>query len=109
MFRVEQLFPFPHQALTEEISRFKNVEEVVWCQEEPRNMGAWSHILEPLEETLIDIGGKAARPSYAGRAAAASPATGSMKMHVAEQAQLIDDALAMKKVPKKTKATKKKR
>ena len=72
-------------------------------------MGAWSYIFEPLEKTLLDNGGKVTRPSYAGRPAAASPATGSMKMHIAEQAQLIDDALATETAPKKTKATKKKR
>ena len=121
IMRVEQLFPFPRKALTEEIGRFKNVEEVVWCQEEPRNMGSWSYIFEPLEETLMDIGGKAIRPSYAGRSAAASPATGSHKMHGVEQAQLVDDALAGAKAsnkaanrhanaaPKKAKAGKKKR
>jgi 2-oxoglutarate dehydrogenase E1 component len=107
ILRVEQLFPYPDQALAEEIGRFRNVEDVVWCQEEPRNMGAWSYILEPLEETLLAIGGTATRPSYAGRMAAASPATGNMKMHIAEQAQLVDDALAMQTAPKKTKATKK--
>jgi 2-oxoglutarate dehydrogenase E1 component len=109
VLRVEQLFPYPDQALAEEIGRFKNVEEVVWCQEEPRNMGAWSYIFEPLEKTLLDNGGQATRPSYAGRPAAASPATGSMKKHIAEQAQLIDDALAKTTAPKKPKATKKKR
>ena len=121
ILRVEQLFPFPRKALTGEIGRFKNVKEVIWCQEEPRNMGSWSYIFEPLEETLIDLGGKAARPSYAGRPAAASPATGYMQKHVVEQRQLVDDALAGAKAdnkaanrhaikaPKKTKATKKKR
>ena len=81
-------------------------------------MGSWSFIFEPLEQTLMDIGGKATRPSYAGRAAAASPATGSMKMHIAEQAQLVDDALTgakainkaanrhANKVPNKAKASK---
>ena len=118
ILRVEQLFPFPKLALTEEIGRFKNAEEVIWCQEEPRNMGSWSFIFEPFEQTLMDIGGKATRPSYAGRAAAASPATGSMKMHIAEQAQLVDDALTgakasnkaanrhANKIPNKAKASK---
>jgi len=101
ILRVEQLFPFPKLALIDEIGRFKNVEEIVWCQEEPRNMGSWSYIFEPLEETLLDIGGKAIRPIYAGRAAAASPATGSNKLHHIEQAQLVDDALAGSKVKKK--------
>jgi len=108
IMRVEQLFPFPKKALTDEIGRFKNVEEIVWCQEEPRNMGSWTFIFEPLEETLIELGAPVTRPVYVGRAAAASPATGSMQKHVVEQAQLVDDALAMKKAGAKTKATKKK-
>ncbi|MDA1090827.1 MAG: 2-oxoglutarate dehydrogenase E1 component [Proteobacteria bacterium] len=107
ILRLEQLFPFPRQALIDEICRFNNIEEVVWCQEEPRNMGSWSYIFEPLEEVLLEIGGKATRPSYAGRLAAASPATGSMKKHITEQAQLVDDALSTKKVAKKTSAKKK--
>ena len=113
ILRVEQLFPFPKKALTEEISRFKNVDEIVWCQEEPRNMGAWTYIFEPLEETLKDIGGKVIRPSYVGRAAAASPATGSMKQHTEELAKFANEALTIgktpKKAPKKVTAGKKKR
>ena len=113
ILRVEQLFPFPKKALTEEIGRFKNVEEIVWCQEEPRNMGAWTYIFEPLEETLTDIGGKVIRPSYVGRPAAASPATGSMKQHIEELAKFANEALTIgktpKKAPKKVTAGKKKR
>ncbi|MCH7864523.1 MAG: 2-oxoglutarate dehydrogenase E1 component [Proteobacteria bacterium] len=119
VLRVEQLFPFPKLALTDEIGRFKNAREIVWCQEEPRNMGSWSYIFEPLEETLTEIGAPVSRPVYVGRPAAASPATGSMKMHVAEQEKLVDEALTvkatskptMKKAPNKTakKATGRKR
>ena len=97
VLRVEQLFPFPTKALSEEIARFKNAEEIVWCQEEPRNMGAWSSIFEPLEEVLLDIGAKVKRPAYVGRLAAASPATGQMKQHIQEQAKLVDEALTVNK------------
>jgi 2-oxoglutarate dehydrogenase E1 component len=95
ILRVEQLFPFPKQALVDEIGRFKNVDEIVWCQEEPRNMGAWSYIFEPLEQVLLELGTKVKRPAYAGRPAAASPATGQMRKHVAEQAKLVDEALTV--------------
>ncbi len=103
VLRVEQLFPFPKKALSEEIARFKNAGEIVWCQEEPRNMGSWSSIFEPLEETLKEIGAKVTRPDYVGRPAAASPATGQMKQHIQEQAQLVDEALAVKEAAKASK------
>ncbi len=96
ILRVEQLFPFPKQALIDEIGRFKHVDEIVWCQEEPRNMGSWSFIFEPLEQVLIELGTKAKRPVYAGRPASAAPATGQMKKHVAEQAKLVNEALTVK-------------
>jgi len=101
ILRVEQLFPFPRQALKKEISRFKNVTEIVWCQEEPRNMGAWTYIFEPLEKALVDCGSPVKRPAYVGRPAAASPATGSMKQHSAEQAKLVDEALSVAKTKTK--------
>ncbi len=111
ILRVEQLYPFPKKALSEEIGRFKNVGEIAWCQEEPRNMGSWSHIFEPLEETLIDIGAPVTRPAYAGRVAAAAPAAGAMKRHLARQEKLVDEALTIKKAPNraKKKAGKRKR
>jgi len=101
VLRVEQLFPFPKQALLDEIGRFKNVGEIVWAQEEPRNMGSWSYIFEPLEETLIEAGAPVTRPGYVGRPAAASPATGQMQKHVKEQAKLVDEALTINKPTKK--------
>ena len=76
LMRVEQLYPVPLKALVAELGRFKGA-EVVWCQEEPRNMGAW-HFIEPyLEWVLNQIGAPNRRPRYAGRAAAAATATGS--------------------------------
>lgn len=93
LMRVEQLYPFPLHAMARELSRFKNLEHVVWCQEEPKNMGSWSFIDPHIEEALADVKGKIDRPIYAGRKAAASPATGLMERHKKEQADLIDQAL----------------
>ena len=95
--RVEQLYPFPSHALADELLRFKELETVVWCQEEPMNMGSWSFIDPLIEETLKEVGGKVKRPAYAGRKAAASPATGLMDRHKKEQAGLVDQALTIKK------------
>jgi len=91
--RVEQLYPFPTEALAVRIKRMTALEEVVWCQEEPRNNGAWFFV-EPLIEEALDQAGKAPmRARYAGRKASASPATGLAKRHLAEQGALIADAL----------------
>jgi 2-oxoglutarate dehydrogenase E1 component len=91
--RIEQLYPFPTEALAIRIARMTKLEEVVWCQEEPRNMGAWFFV-EPYVEQALDAAGKAPmRARYAGRKPAASPATGLAKRHLAEQGALIADAL----------------
>jgi len=92
LLRVEQLYPVPVKALITELSRFPNA-EWVWCQEEPKNMGAWS-FLEPYLEWVFDhIGSKYKRARYAGRPAAASPATGMMSKHLAQLESLLEDAL----------------
>jgi 2-oxoglutarate dehydrogenase E1 component len=92
IMRVEQLYPVPLKALVQELGRFKNA-EVVWCQEEPRNMGAW-HFIEPyLEWVLNQINAPNRRPRYAGRAAAAATATGLMSKHLAQLKALLDEAL----------------
>ncbi|WP_316167765.1 MULTISPECIES: 2-oxoglutarate dehydrogenase E1 component [unclassified Bradyrhizobium] len=92
LMRVEQLYPVPLKALVAELGRFKNA-EVVWCQEEPRNMGAW-HFIEPyIEWVLNQTGGKSKRPRYAGRAASAATATGLMSKHLAQLKALLDEAL----------------
>jgi 2-oxoglutarate dehydrogenase E1 component len=92
LMRVEQLYPVPLKALVAELSRFKNA-EVVWCQEEPRNMGAW-HFIEPyLEWVLNQTNAKNKRPRYAGRAASAATATGLMSKHLAQLKALLDEAL----------------
>jgi 2-oxoglutarate dehydrogenase E1 component len=92
IMRIEQLYPVPLKALVLELGRFKNA-EVVWCQEEPRNMGAW-HFMEPyLEWVLNQINAPNKRPRYAGRAAAAATATGLMSKHLAQLKALVDEAL----------------
>ncbi|MDR3516984.1 MAG: 2-oxoglutarate dehydrogenase E1 component [Azospirillaceae bacterium] len=95
LVRVEQLYPFPRAPLAAELRRYPNA-DVVWCQEEPDNMGAWSYIDRRIERLLGDIKHRAERPSYAGRIEAAAPATGILKRHLREQAALIDVALTVK-------------
>ena len=92
LLRVEQLYPFPARALIAELGRFKFA-EIVWCQEEPKNMGAWHFMDANIEWVLTHLGYIHRRPRYAGRAAAASPATGQLSKHLAEQAALVNDAL----------------
>jgi len=90
LLRVEQLYPFPLKALVKELSRFKKA-EVVWCQEEPKNMGAWTFVEPYLEWVLDQVGGKSKRPRYAGRPAAAAPATGLMPKHLAQLKAFLDE------------------
>src|SRR5690242_14316925 len=92
LLRVEQLYPFPAKALITELSRFRNA-QMVWCQEEPKNMGAWSFIDPYLEWVLAHIDAKHQRVRYTGRPAAASPATGLMSKHLAQLEALLEDAL----------------
>ncbi|MFD0916665.1 2-oxoglutarate dehydrogenase E1 component [Pseudahrensia aquimaris] len=92
LLRVEQLYPFPAKALITELSRFGDA-EIVWCQEEPKNMGAWAFIQPYLEWVLEHIDAKHTRPRYAGRAAAASPATGQMSRHLAQLGAFLEEAL----------------
>ena len=92
LLRVEQLYPFPAKALINELSRFRGA-EMVWCQEEPKNMGAWAFIDPYLEWVLAHIDAKHQRVRYTGRPAAASPATGLMSKHQAQLAAFLEDAL----------------
>ncbi|HYG29463.1 MAG TPA: 2-oxoglutarate dehydrogenase E1 component [Allosphingosinicella sp.] len=91
--RIEQLYPFPGEALLARLRRMAGLEEVVWAQEEPQNQGYWAHVEPRIERRLKEAGLKPQRPVYAGRPAAASPATGLAKRHAAEQAALIAEAL----------------
>ena len=90
--RMEQIYPFPDQALVTELGRFPQA-EIVWCQEEPQNMGAWTFVAPRLEVVLTEIDAKHKRPRYVGRNEAASPATGILRRHLKEQADLVDRAL----------------
>ncbi|MEQ9608905.1 MAG: thiamine pyrophosphate-dependent enzyme, partial [Kiloniellaceae bacterium] len=94
--RLEQLYPFPVDALSHELEAYKHC-DLVWCQEEPRNMGPWAFVSTFIEEVAESIGFDKPRPRYAGRPSSASPATGSHKRHVEEQAALLDDALTLGK------------
>ncbi|RFP90091.1 2-oxoglutarate dehydrogenase E1 component [Rhodobacteraceae bacterium 63075] len=96
LIRVEQFYPFPAQSVVKELSRFANA-DVVWCQEEPKNQGAWTFIEPNIEWVLGRIKARHARPIYAGRSASASPATGLASTHKAQQQALVDEALTLTK------------
>ena len=94
ILRLEQLYPFPARPLKNELSRFPNA-EIVWCQEEPKNQGAWFFIEPNIEWVLNKINTKNKRANYVGRASAASPATGLAKEHNKQQNKLINEALEL--------------
>ncbi|HWA50990.1 MAG TPA: 2-oxoglutarate dehydrogenase E1 component [Dongiaceae bacterium] len=94
ILRCEQLYPFPSKPLKTELARFPGA-EVVWCQEEPKNMGAWTTVLPEIEAVMADMGLKQQRLRYVGRPAAASPATGLLRRHLKEQAALCEEALVV--------------
>ena len=95
--RIEQLYPFPGEPLAVRLKRMTNLETVVWCQEEPRNNGSWFFVGERIEDALAKAGHEGMRPVYAGRDAAASPATGLAKRHAEQQERLVADALGLSK------------
>jgi len=88
LVRLEQLYPWPGEAVVDAVGRYANAERLLWVQEEPANMGGWTFVRERAEETLP--AGRALE--YVGRAASASPATGSLRVHKAEQRELVDRA-----------------
>ncbi|CAA0105068.1 2-oxoglutarate dehydrogenase E1 component [Starkeya nomas] len=92
ILRVEQLFPFPLKTLVQELSRFKQA-EIVWCQEEPKNQGAWAFVQPYLEWVLEQTGSASSRPRYTGRPASAATATGLMSKHLAQLKAFLADAL----------------
>ncbi len=94
LMRIEQYYPFPAHSLINELERFKGA-EMVWCQEEPKNQGAWTFIEPNIEWVLTRIGAKNTRPVYAGRATSASPATGLASQHKAQQEALVNEALTI--------------
>jgi 2-oxoglutarate dehydrogenase E1 component len=92
LLRVEQLYPVPGKALTKELNRFKNA-QLIWCQEEPKNQGAWSFIEPNLEIILSELKIKAKRAKFVGRPPSASPATGLASQHKEQQEKIIFEAL----------------
>jgi 2-oxoglutarate dehydrogenase E1 component len=90
ILRVAQLYPFPHKAFAAEIKRYPNATDVVWCQDEPQNQGAWFFIQHQIHENMLD----GQRLGYAGRAASASPAVGYAHLHQEQQKALVDQAFA---------------
>ncbi|HVV68619.1 MAG TPA: 2-oxoglutarate dehydrogenase E1 component [Gammaproteobacteria bacterium] len=92
LIRIEQLYPFPRDELQAQLKQYENVKDVIWCQEEPENQGAWYIMRHRFEACLA----KGQRLHYAGRPAAASPAVGYMKLHLKQQAELINAALGLK-------------
>jgi 2-oxoglutarate dehydrogenase E1 component len=89
LVRIEQLYPFPVDAYGALLARYRNAREIVWCQEEPQNQGAWHQIRHRLQEPL----GRKFTLSYAGRAASAAPASGYYGLHVQQQRELVAMAL----------------
>ena len=97
LLRIEQFYPVPVPALIQECSRFTNA-EFVWCQEEPKNQGAWTFIEPHIEWVLDHIGSECRRPRYIGRHASASPASGLLRQHQMQQKHLVDEALSLAEV-----------
>ncbi len=94
VLRLEQLFPVPAKALDKELRRFKNA-DIVWCQEEPANMGAWTFIAPHIEKALAKIGAKSERARYIGRPAMASPSEGTLKAHNAHQQEIVEATIEL--------------
>jgi 2-oxoglutarate dehydrogenase E1 component len=94
IIRLEQMYPFPENTLGRVLAPYINA-DVVWCQEEPENMGAWSFVDRRIEKVLSRLDSKVRRPVYIGRDAAASPATGLARTHMAQQARLVATVLGI--------------
>ena len=90
ILRVEQLYPFPHKAFAAELKKYPNVTDIVWCQDEPQNQGAWFFVQHYLHENMRD----GQKLGYAGRAASASPAVGYAQLHQEQQKALVEAAFA---------------
>ncbi|WP_343610365.1 2-oxoglutarate dehydrogenase E1 component [Novosphingobium sp.] len=93
--RIEQIYPFPGEPLAARLAKMPALEEIVWCQEEPKNNGSWFFVEPLIEEAVEAAGARTGRARYAGRHASASPATGSAKRHTLEQGALVADALGL--------------
>ena len=93
IIRLEEIYPFPGKQLGDELQRYPNALDVIWCQEEPRNQGYWNFLSEPIRDVISSLDIRAVRPQFMGRKAAAAPATGLLKRHLIEQEEVIDSAL----------------
>jgi 2-oxoglutarate dehydrogenase E1 component len=89
--RVEELYPWPHEGVAAVVDQFPNVEEVVWAQEEPKNMGAWSFVSPRLRAST----GNQLTVRYVGRPERASPAEGYHAAHVVEQGRIVNEVLTI--------------
>ncbi|MFG6414835.1 2-oxoglutarate dehydrogenase E1 component [Roseateles sp. DC23W] len=90
IIRVEQLYPFPHKAFSSELKKYPNATDIVWCQDEPQNQGAWFFVQHYVHENMLE----GQKLGYAGRAASASPACGYAHLHQEQQKALLDQAFA---------------
>ena len=90
IIRVEQLYPFPHKAFAAEMKKYANASEIVWCQDEPQNQGAWFFVQHYIHENMPE----GMKLGYAGRPASASPAVGYAHLHQEQQKALLDQAFA---------------
>ena len=88
ILRVEQLYPFPHKTFAAEVKRFPNATDVVWCQDEPQNQGAWFYVQHYVHENMLE----GQKLGYAGRPASASPAVGYSHLHQEQQKALLEQA-----------------
>lgn len=95
LIRIEQLYPFPEEDLTQVLMNYRHAKEVVWCQEEPENQGAWQFIDHRIEKVITNLGMETSRPHYLGRPASAATATGFAKKHEKVQKELVDRALTI--------------
>jgi 2-oxoglutarate dehydrogenase E1 component len=90
ILRVEQLYPFPHKAFATELKKYPNASDIVWCQDEPQNQGAWFFVQHYIHENMLE----GQKLGYSGRAASASPAVGYSHLHQEQQKSLVDGAFA---------------
>ena len=92
------MHPFPYQQLKDLFNEYSNVEDIVWCQEEPLNAGAWTFVQSRLDRTIEETDHKGKRVKYAGRNPSASVATGMKKVHIKEEDALIERALGIQEL-----------
>ena len=93
IFRIEQLYPFPAKSLAKALKPYAKNARFIWCQEEPKNMGAWFSVRDYIQWTLDNIKANNNTISYIGRDVAASPATGYAKRHLKQQKEIIEKVL----------------